>query len=240
MRRKGRAARPVRNFGVIPKVVVYEGVGWNWVVYMRRARARAGEGAKGGTCLEASREAGRRWGPRRTRRRSPRRGDVPRRGRLAPSRPSAPTGRASASARRTRRTCRRTARRRAPAVARRPAVGLGVVVVEAAAAIPTAAGADDDGQQFPALRRGVPRAAEQAAARARLPPPGDAPQAHARAAAAAAAAAPGARGSQFEAEAEYMRWGELFNVSALNKLHPAVELEDFCSAAAVHHRRSTC
>ena len=35
----------------------------------------------------------------------------------------------------------------------------------------------------------------------------------------------GARGSQFEAEAEYMRWGELFNVSALNKLHPAVELE---------------
>ena len=37
----------------------------------------------------------------------------------------------------------------------------------------------------------------------------------------------GARGSQFEAEAEYMRWGELFNVSALNKLHPAVELEDF-------------
>ena len=37
----------------------------------------------------------------------------------------------------------------------------------------------------------------------------------------------GARGSQFEAEAEYMRWGELFNVSALNKLHPAVELEEF-------------
>ena len=41
----------------------------------------------------------------------------------------------------------------------------------------------------------------------------------------------GARGSQFEAEAEYMRWGELFNVSALNKLHPAVELDEFCSAA---------
>ena len=37
----------------------------------------------------------------------------------------------------------------------------------------------------------------------------------------------GARGSQFEAEAEYMRWGELFNVSALNKLHPAVELDEF-------------
>ena len=37
----------------------------------------------------------------------------------------------------------------------------------------------------------------------------------------------GARGSQFEAEAEYMRWGELFNVSALNTLHPAVELDEF-------------
>ena len=36
----------------------------------------------------------------------------------------------------------------------------------------------------------------------------------------------GARGSQFDS-AEYVRWGELFNVSALNALHPAVELDEF-------------
>jgi len=28
-------------------------------------------------------------------------------------------------------------------------------------------------------------------------------------------------------QSEYVRWGELFNVSALNKLHPVVELETF-------------
>ena len=35
------------------------------------------------------------------------------------------------------------------------------------------------------------------------------------------------RGSQFAPEAEYVSWGELFNVSALSKLHPVVELEQF-------------
>ena len=32
-------------------------------------------------------------------------------------------------------------------------------------------------------------------------------------------------------EAEYVRWGELFNLSALNTLHPAVELETFLQQA---------
>ena len=36
-----------------------------------------------------------------------------------------------------------------------------------------------------------------------------------------------------------MRWGELFNVSALNKLHPAVELEEFLQRRG-GRRRSTC
>ena len=32
---------------------------------------------------------------------------------------------------------------------------------------------------------------------------------------------------QFAAEAEYVRWGELFNLSAINELHHAIELETF-------------
>ena len=35
------------------------------------------------------------------------------------------------------------------------------------------------------------------------------------------------RGSQFSSEAEYVAWGDLFNVSALSKLHPVIELEQF-------------
>jgi hypothetical protein len=35
------------------------------------------------------------------------------------------------------------------------------------------------------------------------------------------------RGSQFAPDAEYVAWGELFNVSALSKLHPVMELEQF-------------
>mmetsp|Transcript_25927 Transcript_25927/g.56844 ORF Transcript_25927/g.56844 Transcript_25927/m.56844 type:complete len:396 (+) Transcript_25927:294-1481(+) len=36
--------------------------------------------------------------------------------------------------------------------------------------------------------------------------------------------------ARFAPEAEYVRWGDLFNLSVINKLHPAIELETFVEA----------